>query len=86
MGAHMKTTIDISDPLFEAAKSIARRRGTTLRALVELGLRHVLESQPQAAKPFKLRKASLKGNGLQPRVADLSWDQLRELSYGDNRR
>ena len=36
MVAHMKTTIEIPDPLFEAAKKAAVRDGTTLKALVEL--------------------------------------------------
>ncbi len=37
----MKTTLEIADPLLRAARSLARRRGTTLRALVEAGLRKV---------------------------------------------
>ena len=43
MGTHMKTTIEISDALLEAAKQQAGDRATTLRALVEEGLRTVLE-------------------------------------------
>lgn len=62
MGAHMKTTIDLSDALFLTAKQHAQQRQTTLRALVEEGLRQVL-SQAQATAPaaFKLADASVQG-------------------------
>lgn len=86
MGTHMKTTIDIADPLFEAAKMAAQQRGTTLRALVEMGLRQVLEAPAKNKRPFKLRKASFRGRGLQPRAQGASWDQLREMSYGERGR
>ncbi len=53
----MKTTIDINDALFHGARQLATDKGTTLRALVEEGLRMVLErgNQPPAAVPFKVR-------------------------------
>ncbi len=80
MVTHMKTTIEISDPLFEKAKRIAAREGTTVRALVERGLRRVIEERtPRHA--FRLRKASFKGRGLRPDVADLGWQRIRELAY-----
>jgi hypothetical protein len=75
----MKTTIDIADSLFADARRYAAEHGTTLRALVEQGLRNVLSQRPKS-KPFKLRKASFKGNGLQPEAAEQSWDKLREWS------
>jgi len=86
MGAHMKTTIDIADPLFEAAKIAAQQRGTTLRALVEMGLRQVLEAPAKNKRTFKLRKASFRGRGLQQGALGASWEQLREMSYGDRGR
>lgn len=46
----MKTTIDISDALFEQARTQAKARGVTLRALVESGLRLVM-AQADAHKP-----------------------------------
>lgn len=82
IATHMKTTIDIADPLLEQARQAAADQGTTLRALVERGLRHVLDEQQQRSRPFRLRKASFRGRGLQPAVRDRSWEELRELSYG----
>ena len=39
MANRMKTTIEITDSLLEDAKAVAAEEGTTLRALVESGLR-----------------------------------------------
>ncbi len=78
----MKTTIEIADPLLQAARKVARREGTTVRALVEQGLRKVLAEQRQA-RPFKLRDASVGGRGLLPGAEGLSWEALRDLVYSD---
>jgi putative antitoxin of VapBC-like toxin-antitoxin system len=76
----MKTTLDISDPLLREARKVAARERTTLRALVEQGLRQVVADKK--SKPaFRLRKASFKGRGLRPEVADAGWDRLRDLAY-----
>ena len=80
--AALKTTIEISDPLLKAARQAARRDGTTVRALVEHGLRLVLEER-RKAPPFRLQDASVDGKGLQPGAEGLSWEQLRDLAYGD---
>jgi len=78
----MKTTLDISDPLLREARKVADRERTTLRALVEQGLRHVL-TEKRRRPAFRLRKASFKGRGLQPQMKEAGWEQLRELTYGD---
>lgn len=76
----MKTTIDIPDPLLNEARRVAMRDGTTLRELVERGLRQVLQTRRSAGQ-FKLRKASFRGKGLQESLRGASWDKLRELAY-----
>jgi hypothetical protein len=76
----MKTTIEIADKLLEQAKRVAARDRTTVRALVERGLRRELTYRAQA-KPFRLRKASIKGRGLQEGVRGLSWERLRAMAY-----
>ena len=76
----MKTTIDISKSLLSAAKQAAARENTTVRALVEEGLRRAL-AERQAREPFSLRRASFAGQGLRPELADAGWDRLRDLSY-----
>ena len=82
MGA-MKTTVEISDTLLREVRRLAARQGVTLRALVERGLHRVV-AETKDEKPFRLRKASFKGNGLQPEMRDASWDRLREVIYRDH--
>ncbi len=76
----MKTTIEIPNSLLEEARKLASQEGTTVRALVETGLRRVLAERKKRGT-FKLRNASFKGNGLQPGVADASWERIREMAY-----
>lgn len=76
----MKTTVHIADPLLAAAKKVAAEEGTTLRALIEEGLRRVLERR-QRGSPFRLRRASFRGNGLQPEVREGRWERIRDLVY-----
>lgn len=82
---HMRITIDIADALLDAAMDAAAKDGTTLRALVEQGLRQVLDARRNAA-PFRLRDAAVNGEGLRPAAQELGWDALRDLSYGDRSR
>ena len=78
----MKIKIEVDDSLLRAARELAKREGVTIRELVERGPKRVLaESRP--GPPFKLRRASFKGNGLQPALREATWQDLRDLSYGD---
>jgi len=76
----MKTTVEIPDPLLKEVRSLAAREHTTVRALVEEGLRRITGGR-RRAKPFKLRKVSFRGEGLQPEMAGASWQQIRDEAY-----
>ena len=60
----MKTTIEISDPLFLEARALAAREGTTFRELIEAGLRAVMASRASEPAEFRLREASFGGQGM----------------------
>jgi hypothetical protein len=78
----MKTTVEISDSLLRQVRKVAEREGVTLRALVERGLHRVL-AETKPGRPFKLRRATFKGKGLQAALRDASWDRIRALAYED---
>jgi Bacterial antitoxin of type II TA system, VapB len=81
MVTNMKTTIDIADQLLAEAKVTAAAEGTTVRSLVEEGLRMAIARRLQA-KDFRLRPASFHGDGLRPNVSLEHWDEIRTLIYG----
>lgn len=81
MVSNMKTTIDISDALLEEARKLAAREGTTVKALVEQGLRRVVSERRRGGGAFRLRKATFKGNGLQPGADGADWERIRTLAY-----
>lgn len=80
MANHMKTTLDISDPLLREAKAVARREGVTIRAIVERGLQLAL-AERRSRKPFRLVNAAVSGKGLQAAAAKLAPGQLIDLAY-----
>ena len=76
----MKTTVEISDALLDKARKLAVQEGTTVRALIEQGLRHAVSaSKPRGA--FRIRKATFKGRGLSVDAKGADWQHLRELAY-----
>lgn len=81
MVTHMKTTIEIADSLLAEARRVADSEGTTLRALVEAGLREALRSRVDGSPPFRMRLVTFAGDGLQPGVAEGAWERIRELAY-----
>ena len=70
----MKTTVEIADMLWVEACDEAEREGTTPQALLEDGLRRVLADRAKMReKPFRLRDASVNGNGLQAGIREGDW-------------
>jgi hypothetical protein len=80
MVSHMKTTVHIPDNLLDEAQQLARREGTTLKALVQEGLRRVVNERKRQ-KSFKLRKASFRGEGIDPALGEASWERIRDMAY-----
>ena len=80
MVSHMKTTVDIAEPILTEARQLAATEGTTLRELVEEGLRRVL-GERRRRRPFTLPDASFGGRGLQPGIREGDWASVRERAY-----
>lgn len=59
---------------------VAVHEKTTLRALIEAGLRQVLRNRRRRAR-FRLRDASFGGRGLQPEFREGDWQRVREAAY-----
>lgn len=75
-----KTTVEIADALLDEARRTATRERTTVRALIEEGLRKVIRDRRSRGR-FRLRQASVGGRGLHPDVADGSWEKIRSRAY-----
>lgn len=67
--------------LLEQARRVAANEGSTVRALIEEGLRRVLKERQEQGIGFQLRKISMSGDGLHSQVADASWDVIRGMVY-----
>ena len=78
----MKTTVEVSDTLLREVRELAAREGVTLRTLVERGL-HRIVAETKDSAPFKLRRASFRGRGLQEELGEAAWDSVRDLTYRD---
>ena len=77
----MKTTIELSDAALEEARRVAAREGTSLRALIEEGLRQVLAERRRRRGAFALRDVSFGGQGLAPEFEGESWPAVRDAIY-----
>ena len=80
MVSHMKTTVEISRALLAKARRLAACEGTTVRALIEAGLRKEV-SDRKARDSFRLRRATFGGQGLREDLARATWEQIRDLAY-----
>ena len=80
MVSNMKTTVNLPDELLREAQELARRERTTLRELIETGLRAVVK-QRSGESSFVLPDASVDGQGLQQAFRGASWEKIRETIY-----
>jgi Arc/MetJ family transcription regulator len=80
MGSRMKTTIEIPDDLMKAAKALARKQGTTLKSIIERGIRTTLKEE-QRGSPYQLADRSVKGKGLQDEFQQAKWADIRDAAY-----
>ncbi len=78
---HMKTTIEISDPLLRRAKRLAAKRGTTLKAVIEDALRAELAAGEAGVVGGSVRTHTFKGRGLKSGLAWGDWATIRSLAY-----
>lgn len=78
----MKTTVELPDALFRDVKRTAVQERTTVKALIEQGLRSVLAARKQRTG-FTLRKASFRGDGLVAGRSLRDWDAIRDLAYSE---
>ena len=78
---HMKTTIEISDPLLRRAKRLAVKRGITLRAVIEDALRMELAASEVRPVGASIRTHTFGGRGLRPGLAWGDWGAVRSLAY-----
>jgi hypothetical protein len=81
MVTHMKTTVDIADDLLLRAKREAEASRTTLRSLIEEGLREVL-GRKASSKHKPIQPVTFRGRGLQPAFRGKDWEAIRDTIYG----
>ena len=77
----MKTTVEVPDVLFQRAKRLAKRMGRPMRALIEEGLRRVLEDEKPAAR-YRLPDRSVGKPGAPNPLEAMDWATLRNEIYG----
>jgi hypothetical protein len=78
----VKTTIDIADDLLKRSQQLAKREGSTLRAVMEEGLRLVLKDRRMpASRPFRFPTFGTGGRDAEFREAD--WEKIRTTIYSE---
>lgn len=82
----MKTTIDLADDLAATIKAKSKMEGLSMRAVMHQALRLWLEKNEETKTTRRIsREIGLAtGNGLSPEASAKSWEELRNLSYGQN--
>lgn len=77
----MKSTFDINDKLLARAKRHAKKAGKPVRALIEEGLRRVLDDASETRR-YELPDCAVGAAGASNPLEHLSWQDLRDEIYG----
>jgi hypothetical protein len=78
----VKTTIDIADELLKRSQQLAKREGSTLRAVLEEGLRLVLKDRrAPASRPFRF--PTFGKGGLNAEFHEADWEKIRTTIYNE---
>lgn len=78
----VKTTVDIADELLKRSQQLAKREGSTLRAVLEEGLRMVLKDRrTPGSRPFRFPTFGKGGLNAEFREAD--WEKIRTTIYSE---
>lgn len=78
----MKATVEISGDLLNRARRVARKEGSTLRALIEEGLRLALNTRAKRVAA-EFRFPVYGEGGRTDAFRDATWDPIREEIYRD---
>ena len=78
----MKTTVEVHDQLLLRAKRHARETGRPLRAVIEAGLRRVLD-ESAASRSYEWPDLSVGDPNDPDPLETFSWQDLRHLIYED---
>jgi predicted transcriptional regulator len=76
----MKTTVNLPDELLREAQELARRERTTVKELIETGLRAVIKQRTRESS-FQLQDAGVDGRGLRPEFRGARWEQIRDAIH-----
>jgi hypothetical protein len=76
----MKMTVDIAEVLLLRSREVARREGTTLRALIEEGLQAALAKREEKVS-YRWPDLSIDGQGLVLEIEEGTWEPLRDRIY-----
>jgi hypothetical protein len=78
----VKITVQMSEDLLQQARGVAHQQQTTLRALLEEGLRQVLRGRRRQAG-FRLADGSVSGKGVLPGVTEGDWGTVAAGNSND---
>ena len=77
----MKTTIEFTDSFAAEIKAFARKKGISLKQLIEGCLRERMKQERERSREFRLRRHPFKGNGLVAELQGAAWKEISEQAY-----